>query len=206
MKRVSLLERKIDATREGLQATGRTTRRSWRDLPEARRARGQLEESGARVTRRLAQGWTPSSTSSCPPTAPVRAGTPERDARSRGDVCQAAYSDVAAGRYNLAREVVSDVFEILLRHRGCRQRAILDRRVQLRMTGDFAGAISEFREGRSELPEGRQGAVRALENRDLILPAEESHGSEQVLSHPHSEVHPKSSEAAAARERMAPKQ
>jgi len=105
MRRVGALERKMDAAREGLQATRANSEAKMAEISQRLDVLGgQLEESGARVTR-LAQGVDTvkhrllSADSARAGARVDTSETPDPEA-----MYQAAYSDVAAGRYNLARE------------------------------------------------------------------------------------------------------
>ncbi|TMQ63413.1 MAG: tol-pal system protein YbgF [Candidatus Eisenbacteria bacterium] len=203
MKRVGTLEKKVDATREGLQATRANNEAKMAEISQRLDVLGgQLEESGAKFTRlaqkvdtvkqrlgsadsvRAARGATFDST-----------GTPDAEA-----MYQAAYSDVAAGRYNLARES----FQTYLRYFSDTE--VADNAQYWigecsYATGDFAGAIPEFQKVVQNYPKADKVPSALLKiglSYSRLKNADEANKYYRMLI----QKYPKSSEAAAARERL----
>ena len=205
MRRVSALERKMDATREGLQATRANSEAKMAEISQRLDVLGgQLEESGARVTR-LAQGVDTvkhrllAADSSRAGERVDTSGTPDPEA-----MYQAAYSDVAAGRYNLAREA----FQTYLKYFSDTE--VADNAQYwigecYYATGDFAGAIPEFQKVVQNYPKADKVPSAMLKiglSYSRLKNSAEANKYYRMLI----QKYPKSSEAAAARERLAPKQ
>ena len=207
MKRVGALERKLDATREGLQATRANSEAKMAEISQRLDVLGgQLEESGARVTR-LAQKvdtvkqrlGSADSVRSARGAAFDTSGTPDPEA-----MYQAAYSDIAAGRYNLAREA----FQTYLRYFSDTE--VADNAQYwigecYYATGDFAGAIPEFQKVVQNYPKADKVPSALLKiglSYSRLGNSVEAKKYYRLLI----QKYPKSSEASAARERLAPKQ
>jgi len=206
IKRVSALEKKVDATREGLQATRANNEAKMAEISQRLDVLGgQLEESGARVTR-LAQGVdtvkhrliSSDSARSARGASFDTTGTPDPEA-----MYQAAYSDVAAGRYNLAREA----FQTYLRYFSDTE--VADNAQYwigecYYATGDFAGAIPEFQKVVQNYPKADKVPSALLKiglsYSRLKNPTEANKAYRTLI-----QKYPRSPEAAAAKERL-PKQ
>jgi tol-pal system protein YbgF len=157
MKRLGSLERKVDATREGVQSSRASTDARLLEISQRLSVlEGQLEESGARFSQLAQKVETVKSRMSAADSSRIAragardsaAGPPDPEA-----LYQAAYSDVAAGRYNLAREAFQDY----LKHYPDTE---VSDNAQYWIgecyyaTGDFAGAIPEFEKVVKDYPKG----------------------------------------------------
>lgn len=151
-RRISALEKKLDVTRETVQASRAEGDTRYRDMSQRLDVLdGKLEESGARVTQLSQKLLTVRRRMAADST-----GTGARDTTASLDpeaMYQAAYSDVAAGRYNLARES----FLTYLQHFP--DSDVADN-AQYWIgecdygTGDFAGAIVDFQKVIDNYPKG----------------------------------------------------
>ncbi len=112
-KRLSALEQKVEVTREGVQATRASSDTRLSELNQRMdMLQGKLEESGIRFTQ-LAQKveTVKQRISSADSTRITGGGRLARDSSGGMDpetAYQAAYSDLAAGRYSLAREAFTE--------------------------------------------------------------------------------------------------
>ena len=204
MRRVSALEKKLDATREGLATTRANSDAKLMEISSRLDVLGgQMEESGIRFTR-LAQKVDTvklklSSDSTRSRGGADTTGTPDPEA-----MYQAAYSDVAAGRYDLARQS----FRTYLKYFSDTE--VADNAQYwigecYYATGDFAGAIPEFQKVVKEYPKADKVPSALLKiglSYSRLKNTEEANKYYRTLV----QKYPKSSEAAAARERLAPKQ
>ncbi len=207
MRRVAALEKKVDATQVGLQATRANNEAKMVEISQRLDVLGgQLEESGAKFTR-LAQGvdtvkhrlMSADSARASRPSGADTSGTPDPEA-----MYQAAYSDVAAGRYDLARES----FRTYLKYFSDTE--VADNAQYwigecYYATGDFASAIPEFQKVVQNYPKADKVPSALLKiglSYARLKNTAEAHKYYRMLI----QKYPKSSEAAAARERLAPKQ
>jgi tol-pal system protein YbgF len=207
MKRVGALERKVDATREAQQVTRANTDTRLLEISQRLDVLGgQLEESGARFTQLSQKVDTVKYKLSSADSARAAAGMAARDSTATLDpeaMYQAAYSDVAAGRYNLARES----FQTYLKH-------FPDTEVSDNaqywigecnyVTGDFAGAIAEFQKVIESYPKGDKVPAALLKigiSYARLKNTEEANKYYKALV----QKYPKSPEAAAAKERLGQK-
>ena len=207
MKRVGALERKVDATREAQQVTRANTDTRLLEISQRLDVLGgQLEESGARFTQLSQKVDTVKYKLSSADSARVAAGMAARDSAGTLDpeaMYQAAYSDVAAGRYSLARES----FQTYLKH-------FPDTEVSDNaqywigecdyVTGDFAGAIAEFQKVIESYPKGDKVPAALLKigiSYARLKNTEEANKYYKMLV----QKYPKSPEAAAAKERLGQK-
>ena len=205
MRRVGALEKKVDATQSGLQTTRANNEAKLAEISQRLDVLGgQLEESGARVTR-LAQGVDTvkhrllSADSARAGERVDTSGTPDPEA-----MYQAAYSDVAAGRYKLAREA----FQTYLKYFSDTE--VADNAQywigeSYYATGDFAAAIPEFQKVVQNYPKADKVPSAMLKiglSYSRLKNSAEANKYYRMLI----QKYPKSSEAAAARERLAPKQ
>jgi len=151
-RRITALEKKLDVTRETVQASRAEGDTRYRDLSQRLEVLdGKLEESGARVSLLSQRMETVKRRMNADSTGRgVRDTTASLDPEA---MYQAAYSDVAAGRYNLAKES----FQTYLQHFP--DSDVADN-AQYWIgecdygTGDFAGAITEFQKVIDNYPKG----------------------------------------------------
>ena len=204
MKRLTALERKVDATREGVQASRASN--DTRLLEVSQRLdvlEGKLEESGIRFTQLAQKVDTVKRKLTSADSARAAAGFVVRDTTGSPDpeaMYQAAYSDVAAGRYNLARES----FQTYLKHFPDSE--VADN-AQFWIgecaysTGDFAGAIAEFEKVVQNYPKGDKVPASLYK---IGLSYNRLKNAEQYQKYLRTLIqkYPKSPEAAAAKERL----
>ena len=206
MRRVAALERKVDATQVGLQATRANNDARMAEISQRLDVLGgQLEESGAKFTR-LAQGVD---------TVKHRLMSADSERASRGGadttatpdpeaMYQAAYSDVAAGRYDLGREA----FRTYLKYFSDTE--VADNAQYwigdcYYVTGDFASAIPEFQKVVQNYPKADKVPASLLKiglSYARLKNTAEANKYYRLLI----QKYPRSPEASAARERLAPKQ
>ncbi len=165
-KRLGSLDRKVDTTRESVQASKASTDTRLVELTQRIDVlQGKLEESGIRFTQlaqkvetvkqkitsadsaRSAQGWF--------------AGRDSTGGMDPEMAYQAAYSDFSAGRYNLAK----DAFKEYLRRFPDTEDS--DNAVYwvgecAYMVGDFAGAIDAYKKVVEKYPKGNKVAAALL--------------------------------------------
>jgi tol-pal system protein YbgF len=156
MKRLTALERKTDATREAVQASRASTDTRLLDISQRLDIlEGKLEASGVRFSQLAQKVENVRSKITSADSARAAAGVP-RDSTGRPDpeaLYQSAYSDVAAGRYNLAREAFQDYLKYYP------DTEVSDNAQYwigecYYATGDFAGAIPEFEKVVKDFPKG----------------------------------------------------
>jgi tol-pal system protein YbgF len=156
MKRLAVLERKVDATREGVQATRANTDARLLDIAQRLDVlEGKLEESGIRFSQLAQKVETVKSKITSADSARTAQGAP-RDTSAIPDpeaLYQSAYSDVAAGRYNLAREAFQDYLKYFP-DTDVSDNAQYWIGECYYATGDFAGAIPEFDKVVKNYPKG----------------------------------------------------
>jgi tol-pal system protein YbgF len=207
MKRVSTLERKLDATREAQQVTRANTDSRLLEISQRLDVLGgQLEESGVRFTSLSQKLDTVKHKLSAADSARAAGRAAAADSAAALDpeaMYQAAYSDVAAGRYSLARES----FQTYLKH-------FPDTEVSDNaqywigecnyVTGDFAGAIAEFQKVIEVYPKGDKVPAALLKlgiSYARLRNTEEANKYYRTLV----QKYPKTPEAAAAKERLGQK-
>ncbi len=207
MKRITELERKVEATREGIQATRANTDSRLREVTQRLDVLdGKLEASGARVTQISGRLETIKHQLSARDSARAAQGFTVRDSTGALDpeeMYQRAYSDIAAGRYNLAREA----FRTYLKHFPDTE---VSDNAQYWIgeanyaTGDFAGAIAEFQKVVQSYPKGDKVPAALLK---IGLSYARLKNTEEANKHYRMLVqrYPKSAEAAYARERLSSK-
>jgi tol-pal system protein YbgF len=200
MRRVSALEKKLDATREGLAATRANSDAKLMEISQRLDVLGgQMEESGIRFTR-LAQKVDTvklklSSDSTRARGGADTTGTPDPEA-----MYQAAYSDVAAGRYDLARQS----FRTYLKYFSDTE--VADNAQYwigecYYLLGDFAGAIPEYQKLVQSYPKSEKVPPTLLKiglSYSRLKNTEEANKYFRILV----QKYPKSPEAAAAKERL----
>jgi tol-pal system protein YbgF len=157
MKRLAALERKTDATREAVQASKASTDTRLLDISQRLDVlEGKLEASGVKFSQ-LAQKveTVRSRMSSADSSRNAATGVP-RDSTGRPDpeaLYQSAYSDVAAGRYNLGREAFQDYLKYYPDTEVSDNAQYWIGECYF-ATGDFAGAIPEFQKVVKDYPKG----------------------------------------------------
>ena len=207
MKRVGALERKVDANREAQQLTRANTDARLLEISQRLDVLGgQLEDSGVRFTQLSQKVDTVKYKLTAADSARAASGYAVRDTAGTLDpeaMYQAAYSDVAAGRYNLARES----FQTYLKNFPDTE--VADNAQYWigecnYVTGDFAGAIAEFQKVVQNYPKGDKVPAALLKmgiSYSRLKNAEEANKYYRMLI----QKYPKSPEAAAAKERLGPK-
>lgn len=205
IRRIDRIEKKLETTREGVQ--GGSARSDARLAELSQRLgvlEGKIEESAERfsqlnikvdnVKQRLtASNGTPGATGQAP-----------RDTTGRldpEDAYSAAYSDISAGRYDLAR----DAFREYLKHYPDTE--VSDNAQYwigecLYATGDFQGAIAEFKRVAEVYPKGDKvpaALFKAGVSQARLKQNEEAKKSFRLVI----QRYPKSPEAALAKERLA---
>lgn len=203
MRRVNTLDRKIETTRESVQATRASTDSRLTDLTQRIDVlEGKLDESGERfkqmgvkidtVKERLSRadslrgsrGMGADSTAILDPEAAY----------------QAAYADLAAGRYDLARQAFTEY----LRHYP--ETEVSDNAQYwigecLYATGDFNGAVAAYAKVAERYPKGDKVAAALLKSGYALARlnrTDEAKGYfQQVVK-----KYPKSDEARLAKERL----
>ena len=207
MKRLTNLERKVDATREGVQASRANTDTRLLDVSQRLDIlEGKLEESGIRFTQLAQKVDTVKHKLTTADSARAAAGFVVRDTTGAPDpeaMYQAAYTDVAAGRYNLARES----FQTYLKHFP--ESEVADNAQYWigecnYATGDFAGAIAEFQKVVERYPKGDKVPASLYK---IGLSYNRLKNAEQYQKYLRTLIqkYPKSPEAAAAKERLGAK-
>ena len=203
-KRIAALERKLDVTRETVQASRAESDTRYRDVSQRLEVLdGKLEESGARVTQLSQKVETVKHRLSASDSA---GGVAAHDTGASLDpeaMYQAAYSDVAAGRYKLARES----FETYLQHFPDTD---VSDNAQYWIgecdyaTGDFAGAIADFQKVMQNYPKSDKVPGSLLKiglAYSRLKNTAEANKYYRILI----QKYPKSPEAAAAKERLTAK-
>jgi tol-pal system protein YbgF len=198
-KRIDALERKLDATREGIAATRATNDTRLLEISQHLDVLdGKIDDSGARfknlsmkldtVKKQIADSTR---------TAGARDTTGTLDAEA---MYQAAYSDIAAGRYNLARES----FQTYLRlypDSDVADNAQYWIGESYYGTGDFANAIVEFQKVIDTYPKGDKVPAAMFKlglSQARMKQTAESQKTYRALI----QRYPKSPEAALAKERL----
>ena len=204
IRRVDRIEKKLETTREGVAGTRASADARFGELSQRMGVlEGKIEESGDRFTQLSQKVDNVKQRLTSADSARVAAGLAPRDTTGRldpEDAYQAAYSDIAAGRYNLAR----DAFREYLRHYPDTE--VSDNAQYwigecLYATGDFQGAIVEFKRVVDNYPKGdkvpaalfKTGVSQARLKQD-----EEAKKSFRLVI----QKYPKSPEASLAKERL----
>ena len=204
-KRLATVDRKVDTTRESVQSS-----RASSDVRLAELAQridvlqGKLEESGIRFTQLAQKVDTVKMRLSSADSA--RSGLyAMRDSSGGVDpeaAYQAAYSDLAAGRYNLAREAFTEYL------RRFPETEVSDNAQYwigecAYATGDFAGAIDAFEKVAKNFPKGDKVPAALLKtgiSYSRLKNVDEAKKYYRLVI----QKYPKSDEARLARERLAP--
>jgi tol-pal system protein YbgF len=200
-KRIDAMEKKLDLTREGAAASRAAT--DTRLLEISQRLDildGKLDESGARVSQLSMKVDTVkqkiNTSDSTRAASPAKAADPEA-------MYQAAYSDIAAGRYALARES----FQTLLKTYPDTE--VADNAQywigeSYYGTGDFANAIVEFQKVIDNYPKGDKVPAAMFKiglSQARLKQTAESQKTYRALI----QKYPKSPEAGLAKERLSQK-
>jgi tol-pal system protein YbgF len=157
IRRVDRLDKRVETTQQSVQSSRASSDTRLTELTQRIDVlEGKLEESGVRFTQLSQKVDTVKQKLTSADSARVAAGLAPRDTSGVPDpeaAYQAAYSDIAAGRYDLAREA----FRVYLKH-------FADTEVSdnaqywigecLYATGDFHSAIAEFQRVVDRYPKG----------------------------------------------------
>lgn len=204
MRRVDQLDKKMDATRENVQASRASSDTRLSELSQRMDVlEGKLEASGVRFTELAQKVDTVKQKISSADSARVAAGLAPRDTTGIPDpeaAYQAAYSDIASGRYDLARQA----FEQYLAHYPDTE---VSDNAQYWIgecyyaTGDFDGAIKAFEKVVAKYPKGDK--VPASIFKIGVCHARLGHNEEAKKSlRSVIQRYPKSPEASLAKERL----
>ena len=199
-KRIDVMERKLDLTREGAAASRAATDTRLLEISQRLDVLdGKLDESGARVSRLSMKVDTVNqkiTTSDSTHATPAKTADPET-------MYQAAYSDIAAGRYALARES----FQTYLKtYPGTEVADNAQYWIgeSYYGTGDFANAIVEFQKVLDIYPKGDKVPAAMFKmglSQARLKQTAESQKTYRALI----QKYPKSPEAALAKERLGQK-
>lgn len=165
-KRLGALDRKVDTTRESVQASKASTDTRLTELTQRIDVlQGKLEESGIRFTQ-LAQKveTVKQKISSADSARSAQGWFSGRDSTGGVDpetAYQAAYSDFSAGRYSLAKEAFTEYL------RRFPETEVSDNAQYwigecAYVVGDFAGAIDAFQKVVQSYPKGDKVAAALL--------------------------------------------
>ena len=206
LKRVDTLDRKVETTRESVNATRANSETRLNDLSTRLEViEGKVDASGERSSRLADKIDTVRDRMNRSDSARVSGGT-SRDSTAILDpesAYNAAYADLSAGRYDLARQA----FVEYLKHYPDTERS--DNAQYwvaecLYATGDFSGAIPEYEKVVERYPKGDKVAAALLKTgysqARLGKPEQARKSFQQVVAR-----FPKSDEARLARERLAVK-
>jgi len=200
-KRIDVMEKKLDLTREGAAASRAATDTRLLEISQRLDVLdGKLDESGARVSQLSMKVDTVKQKINTSDS--TRASTPAKTADPEA-MYQAAYSDIAAGRYALARES----FQTLLKTYPDTE--VADNAQywigeSYYGTGDFASAIAEFQKVIALYPKGDKVPAAMFKiglSQARLKQTAESQKTYRALI----QKYPKSPEAALAKERLTPK-
>jgi len=207
LKRMDTLDRKVESTRESVQTTRAATDTRLVEMSQRLEViEGKMDESGERFTRVAAKIDNVKERLTRADSARAAGGVIRADTTAILDpeaAYNAAYADLSAGRYDLARQAFGEY----LKHYPDTERS--DNAQYwvgecLYATGDFEGAIAEYAKVAERYPKGdkvaaallKTGYAHARANR----PDQAKKFFQQVVDR-----FPKSDEARLARERLASK-
>lgn len=204
LKHVNALDKKVDTTRESVQATRASTDARLNELGQRLDViEGKMEESGERFSNVVQKIDTVREKLSRADSVRAAGGAARSDSTAILDpesAYNAAYADLSAGRYDLARQA----FVEYLKHYPDTERS--DNAQYwvgecLYATGDFEGAIVEYAKVVSRYPKGDKVAAALLKTgyaqARLNRPEEAKKSFRQVVQR-----FPKSDEARLAKERL----
>ena len=208
-RRLAALEQKVESTREGVQATRASSDTRLSELNQRMdMLQGKLEESGVRFTQ-LAQKVenVKQRISSSDSVRVATGGRSTRDSTAGGmdpeEAYQAAYSDLASGRYGLAKEAFT---EYLRRYPDTEvsdnaQYWIGECAYAL---GDFQGAIEAFKKIAEKYPRGDKVPAALLKTGIAYARLKDMEQAKRYYGMV-IQRYPRSDEARLARERLAQK-
>ncbi len=207
LRRVNTLDRKVEATRESVQATRASSDTRLNELSSRMEVlEGKVDASGERFSIVVAKIDNVKERLTRADSARTAAGTMARDTTAILDpenAYNAAYADLSAGRYDLARQAFGEY----LRHYPDTERS--DNAQYwvgecLYATGDFDGSIVEYAKVAERYPKGDKVAAALLKSgyahARMNRPEEAKRLFRQVVLR-----FPKSDEARLAKERLAAK-
>jgi tol-pal system protein YbgF len=204
IRRIDRIEKKLETTREGVAGTRASSDARFGELSQRLGVlEGKIEESGDRFDKLSMKVDNVKQRLSTADSARVASGQAPRDTTGRldpEDAYQAAYSDIAAGRYNLAR----DAFREYLLHYPNTE--VSDNAQYwigecLYATGDFQGAIVEFKRVVENYPRGDKVPAALFKtgvSQARLKQEDEAKKSFRLLI----QRYPKSPEASLAKERL----
>ena len=206
LKRVNALDTKVDATRESVQTTRASTDTRLVEMSQRLEIiEGKMDESGERFTRVAAKIDNVKERLTRADSARTAAGATRADTSAIMDpeaAYNAAYADLAAGRYDLARQSFAEY----LKHYPDTERS--DNAQYwvgecLYATGDFDGAIAEYAKVVERYPKGDKVPAALLKtgysHARMNRPDQAKKFFTQVVNR-----FPKSDEARLAKERLQP--
>lgn len=207
LKRVDTLDRKVESTRESVQSTRATTDTRLSEMSNRLEIiEGKMDESGERFSGVAQKLDTMRERLSRSDSTRAAAGATRSDTTAILDpesAYNAAYADLSAGRYDLARQSFAEY----LKHYPNTERS--DNAQYwvaecLYATGDFDGAIAEYAKVVERYPKGDKVAAALLKSgyahARLNRPDQAKKFFNQVVTR-----FPKSDEARLAKERLASK-
>ena len=204
MRRIERLDKKLDETRGGVSAQRATTESTLRQLSERLdTVVSKLEDAQARMDQMGVKFDNVRERMTRQDSIRAAAGVSVRDTSGVPDpetAYQAAYADYAAGRYPLAR----DAFREYLRHYANTE--VSDNAQYyigetLYATGDFAGAIPEFKAVAERYPKGDK-VPAALYKAGMASARLKNNEEAKKLYRQVMQKYPKSPEATLAKERL----
>lgn len=205
LRRIDRIEKKLETTREGVAGGRASSDARLGELSQRLGVlEGKIEESAERFSQlnikvdNVKQRLTASNGT---PGAPGQVGRDTTGRLDPEDAYSAAYSDISAGRYDLAR----DAFREYLKHYPDTE--VSDNAQYwigecLYATGDFQGAIAEFKRVAEVYPKGDKvpaALFKAGVSQARLKQNEEAKKSFRLVI----QRYPKSPEAALAKERLA---
>lgn len=206
IRRIDRIEKKLETTREGVAGgSARSDARLGELSQRLGVLEGKIEESAERFTQLNLKVDNVKQRLTAPDAVTGATGqAAPRDTSGRvdpEDAYSAAYSDISAGRYDLAREA----FRLYLKHYPDTE--VSDNAQYwigecLYATGDFQGAITEFKRVAEVYPKGDKvpaALFKAGVSQARLKQNEEAKKSFRLVI----QRYPKSPEAALAKERLA---
>lgn len=206
IKRINTLDRKVETTRESVQATRASSDTRLNDLSARMEVlEGKVDASGERFTRVAEKIDNVKERLTRADSARAAGGAMGRDSTAILDpesAYNAAYADLSSGRYDLARQAFGEY----LKHYPDTERS--DNAQYwigecLYATGDFDGSIAEYAKVAERYPKGDKVAAALLKSgyaHARMNRAEEAKKAfRQVVQR-----YPKSDEARLAKERLKP--
>jgi len=205
LRRIDRIEKKLETTREGVAGGRASSDARLGELSQRLGVlEGKIEESAERFTQLNLKVDNVKQRLTATDAAAGATGQAARDTSGRvdpEDAYSAAYADISAGRYDLAR----DAFRLYLKHYPDTE--VSDNAQYwigecLYATGDFQGAIAEFKRVAEVYPKGDKvpaALFKAGVSQARLKHNEEAKKSFRLVI----QRYPKSPEAALAKERLA---